>query len=394
MKEVQNKNDEAKRLNEELNKELKEYNPESKEEFQGYEVKEEKPEKKKKEKKKKTPKQIAKRVAIILAVIILLPTAVILGMWAIGKSSLFGGKMDMSNAVDGVKVQNKGDLVIYKGHKYQYNEDITNILFMGVDKENLDSKDTKLKMRGAGQSDTIFLAAMDTSSGKVTLINVPRDIMTYVRSYDKDGKYDGKKLRQICLAYAYGDGKKKSCENVAYAVSKVLYGVPIQSYMSIDLSAISVLNDAIGGVNVQVIGDLTSADPSLKEGANVTLLGGQAETYVRSREFEPIDANLKRMQRQQQYITSYIQKALQEMKSDLTLPLDLLGLVSDNSVTNLSASKITYLATKVSGSSFSSDNIYSIDCKIKEGETGYAEYYPDETKLFEMILKVFYKQIS
>lgn len=393
MKEVQNKNDEAKRLNEELNQELKEYKQESKEEFQGYEVNEEKPEKKK-EKKKKTPKQIAKRVIIVMAVIILLPTAVILGMWAIGKSSLFGGKMDMSNAVDGVKVQNKGDLVIYKGHKYQYNENITNILFMGVDKENLDSKDTKLKMRGAGQSDTIFLAAMDTSSGKVTLINVPRDIMTYVRSYDKDGKYDGKKLRQICLAYAYGDGKKKSCENVAYAVSKVLYGVPIQSYMSIDLSAISVLNDAIGGVNVQVIGDLTSADPSLKEGANVTLLGGQAETYVRSREFEPIDANLKRMQRQQQYITSYIQKALQEMKSDLTLPLDLLNLISDNSVTNLSASKITYLATKVSGNSFSSDNIYSIDCKIKEGETGYAEYYPDETKLFEMILKVFYKQIS
>lgn len=393
MKEVQNKNDEAKRLNEELSKELKEYQPESKEEFQGYEVKEEKPEKKK-EKKKKTPKQIAKRVAIVLAVIILLPTAVILGMWAAGKSSLFGGKMDMSNAIDGVKVQNKGDLVIYKGHKYQYNENITNILFMGVDKENLDSKDTKLKMRGAGQSDTIFLAALDTSSGKVTLVNVPRDIMTYVRSYDKDGKYDGKKLRQICLAYAYGDGKKKSCENVAYAVSKVLYGVPIQSYMSIDLSAISVLNDAIGGVNVQVIGDLTSTDPSLKEGANVTLLGGQAETYVRSREFEPIDANLKRMQRQQQYVTSYIQKALQEMKSDLTLPLELLNLVSDNSVTNLSASKITYLATKVSGSSFSSDSIYSIDCKIKEGETGYAEYYPDETKLFEMVLKVFYKQIS
>ena len=393
MKEVQNKNDEAKRLNEELNKELKEYQPESKEEFQGYEVKEEKPEKKK-EKKKKTPKQIAKRVAIVLAVIILLPTAVILGMWAIGKSSLFGGKMDMSNAIDGVKVQNKGDLVIYKGHKYQYNENITNILFMGVDKDNLDSKDTKLKMRGAGQSDTIFLAAMDTSSGKVTLVNVPRDIMTYVRSYDKDGKYDGKKLRQICLAYAYGDGKKKSCENVAYAVSKVLYGVPIQSYMSIDLSAISILNDAIGGVNVQVIGDLTSTDPALKEGANVTLLGGQAETYVRSREFDPLDANMARMQRQQQYVTSYIQKALQEMKSNLTLPLDLLNLVSDNSVTNLSASKITYLATKVSGSSFSSDNIYSIDCKIKEGETGYAEYYPDETKLFEMVLKVFYKQIS
>ena len=72
MKEVQNKNltDEAKRLNEELDQNLKDLQPESKEEFQGFEVKEEKNEKKKKAKKKKTPKQIIKRVIIVLAVII------------------------------------------------------------------------------------------------------------------------------------------------------------------------------------------------------------------------------------------------------------------------------------------------------------------------------------
>ena len=72
MKEVQNKNhtDEAKRLNEELDQNLKDLQPESKEAFQGFEVKEEKNEKKKKVKKKKTPKQIIKRVIIVLAVII------------------------------------------------------------------------------------------------------------------------------------------------------------------------------------------------------------------------------------------------------------------------------------------------------------------------------------
>ena len=50
MKEVQNKNhtDEAKRLNEELDQNLKDLQPESKEAFQGFEVKEEKNEKKKK----------------------------------------------------------------------------------------------------------------------------------------------------------------------------------------------------------------------------------------------------------------------------------------------------------------------------------------------------------
>lgn len=393
MKEAQNKN-EINKLNEELGKEIQGYEPESKEEFRGFEAKEEKPEKKKKVKKKKTPKQIAKRVVIILAIVILLPTMVVLGMWAAGKSSLFRGNVSMEKAIDGAEVQNKGDLVVYKGHKYRYNEDITSILFMGIDREKVNSDEEYLKKHGAGQADTLFVAAVDTSTGKISLINVPRDIMANVKTYNDNGKYDGRKLRQLCLAYAYGDGKEKSCENTVEAVSKVLYGVPIDSYMSINLSAISVLNDAVGGVNVQVIGDLTGADPSLKEGANVTLLGDQAETYVRSREYDPIDANMARMQRQQQYITAFAGKALQEIRGDLTLPLDLLGLVSENAVTNLSATKITYLATAVANSSFSIDDIRNIDCTIKEGETGYAEYYPDETKLFEMILKVFYTQVS
>ena len=54
MKEVQNKVDEAKTLNDELKKELEGYDSETKEEFQGYEVKEEKPEKKKQKKKVST----------------------------------------------------------------------------------------------------------------------------------------------------------------------------------------------------------------------------------------------------------------------------------------------------------------------------------------------------
>lgn len=393
MKETQNKNDLSK-LNEELGKEIQGFEPEAKEEFQGFEVKEEKVEKKKKPKKKKTPRQIVKRVVIVLAVVILVPTAVVLGMWTAGKSSLFQGNVAMEKAIDGAEVQNKGDLVVYKGHKYRYNEDITSILFMGIDREKVNSDEEYLKEHGAGQSDTLFLAAVDTSTGKISLINVPRDIMANVKTYDEKGKYDGTKLRQICLAYAYGDGADKSCENTVEAVSKVLYGVPIDSYMSINLSAISVLNDAVGGVNVQVIGDLTGSDPSLKEGANVTLLGDQAETYVRSREYDPLDANMARMQRQQQYITSFARKTLQEVRGDLTLPLDLLNLVSENAVTNLSATKITYLATAVANSSFSTDDIQSIECTIKEGKTGYAEYYPDETKLFEMVLKVFYTQVS
>ena len=69
MKEVQNKNhtDEAKRLNEELDQNLKDLQPESKEAFQGFEVKEEKKAKKavlKKEGIKTGLKSVDKETAI------------------------------------------------------------------------------------------------------------------------------------------------------------------------------------------------------------------------------------------------------------------------------------------------------------------------------------------
>lgn len=401
MRETQNNQNENKKeadqLNLNLEKEIEHMDRTSGKEFQGYEPVSEKPKKEKKPKKpkkKKTPKQIVKRVLIVLAVIILVPVAAFFTLRALGKNFLFSGNVNMKNAVDGADVQNNGDLVIYKGHKYRYNENITSVLVMGVDREKVNSDEEYLKEYGAGQADTMFVAALDISSNKLSLISIPRDTMADIKMYDEKGKYTGTRNTQLCLAYAYGDGKELSCTNAVDAVSNVLYGIPIDSYVSINLSAISILNDAVGGVNVQVIGDLTSVDPDLKEGANVTLLGDQAETYVRTREHEPLDANLERMRRQQQYITAFIQKGLQETRNDIMLPVDLLNLISDNAVTNVSVPKLTYLATEALGVSFSSDDIYSIDCDIKEGDSGYAEYYPDETKLFELVLDVFYTRID
>lgn len=401
MRETQNNQNENKKeadqLNLNLEKEIEHMDRTSGEEFQGYEPVSEKPKKEKKPKipkKKKTPKQIVKRVLIVLAVIILVPVAAFFTLRALGKNFLFSGNVNMKNAVDGADVQNNGDLVIYKGHKYRYNENITSVLVMGVDREKVNSDEKYLKEHGAGQADTMFVAALDTSSSKMSLISIPRDTMADIRTYNEKSKYTGTRNTQLCLAYAYGDGGELSCTNTVDAVSNVLYGIPIDSYVSINLSSISILNDAVGGVNVRVIGDLTGVDPDLKEGANVTLLGDQAETYVRTREHEPLDANLERMRRQQQYITAFIQKGLQETRSDIMLPVDLLNLISDNAVTNVSVPKLTYLATEALGVSFSSDDIYSIDCDIKEGDSGYAEYYPDETKLFELVLKVFYTRID
>ncbi|MDD3185462.1 MAG: LCP family protein [Anaerostipes sp.] len=394
MKEIHNDKLNLDELNQQLDARIQKTEMDVNEEFQGHQPKKKEPKKRKNGKKKLTKRQIGKRIGLTVLGILLVILLAIVIAWAIGKSGLFGKDVDMEKGADGANISQNGEIIVYKGKKYRYNDNITSILCMGIDKASLDSNDKTLKKRGAGQSDSLFLLVMDTTSMKTTIVNVSRDIMTDVRNYDEKGKYTGTSLQQVCLAYASGDGKKLSCTNTVTAVSKLLYGMPIDSYISIDLSAISTLNDAIGGVSVQVLEDLTSQDPVLKQGANVTLLGDQAETYVRSREHDPVDANNARMRRQQQYVSAFAKKAISEMKSDITLPVNMLNSLSDNAVTNLTGSKILYLSSLVVRNSVSFDNIVNIEGTYKEGKSGYAEYYADDTKLFEMVLSVFYEEVK
>ena len=106
---------------------------------------------------------------------------------------------------------------------------------------------------------------LDTKTGKSRLIAISRDTMTDVNVYSDLGNFIGTEKLQLCLAYTYGDGKEKSCENTVRAVSRLFYGMPVAAYAALDLDAITVLTDAVGGVEVPVTKDLTIQNPSLKE---------------------------------------------------------------------------------------------------------------------------------
>lgn len=334
--------------------------------------------------------KIYKKILIVILALILAAVLGVVGMFAMGKGALFKDLVNMKNAVDGAQTKDNGDLVIYKGNKYRYNKDVTSILCMGIDNEEI-ADDETLKNKGAGQADSIFLIVIDTKKNKTTLLNISRDSEVDINVYDEDMKYQGVKKAQLCLSYAYGDGKEKSCENTVTSVKRLLYGMPIDSYISMNLSGIGVLNDAIGGVDVTVLEDLSKADAALYQGANVTLHGDQAETYVRYRDVysSDIGTNNNRMERQKQYVSAFIQKAITQSKEDITLPLELYRKVSDYSVTNLGASKMSYLASLAGKSGILDAQIVTVPGKVVE-KNGFARYDVDDKALFEIILDVFY----
>ena len=73
------------------------------------------------------------------------------------------------------------------------------------------------------------------------------------------------------LPYSFGDGKVTSCQYMVDAVSNLFYGMPINGYVALNMNAVAMINDAVGGVTVTVPEDMTQVDPSFAEG------GGDAD---------------------------------------------------------------------------------------------------------------------
>lgn len=283
------------------------------------------------------------------------------------------------------ETENNGEYITYKGKKYEYNKNMTNILCMGIDKREIDST---TENGTGGQADVIILLALDTSTGKITMLNVSRELMTNVRVYSAQGNYIGTNFEQICLSYAYGDGKETSCENVVKSVQQVFYNIPIMSYFALDLDGISVVNDSIGGVDVKSPETIAG----FIKGETYHLEGKMAEDFIQKRSFEIVDANNYRNIRQKIYIQAFMKKAIKEIKSDFTTFIDLYNASSDYSCTNINLTKASYLAGVAISNNNTKTQILNVPGTIKKGER-YAEYYIDEEKFYEIFLDVFYKPV-
>lgn len=360
-----------------------------------------KPDSKARKKSSRKQKAPRKKKGPLIAVLIIFGILVLLLVTAVGAYFYLNKKGEAQlkknqsiasiTAPEEASSEDDGKTIVYNGAKYKYNEDNINILFMGVDR---DMQDTGEKVIGEnGQADVLIWAALDSKTGHLSLINISRDAMVDVNKYNVEDKYLGTDKMQLCLAYSYGDGKEKSCENTLQSVSRLMYGMPVNAYVAIDYSAIAPLNDAIGGVTVNVLEDLTQSDSALKAGKTVTLHGEQAQTYVRSRNTEVLDSNNQRMERQKQYIDAFLQQAISQTKKNLTLPVTLYNDVSDYMVTNISASEVTHLATLMIQNGVSGGDILTVPGEVTQGDV-YAEFNPDDKELYKLILSVFYKEIK
>ncbi len=334
-------------------------------------------------------KKVLKRVLIIVGILLLLAAAIAACGFAVLYNS---GKNELKH--DDVKIEapekvesvDDGKYVYYKGGKYKFNPDIMNLLFIGIDENNGNETDG---IGNNGQSDVLAVAAINSEKSKVTIINIPRDIMTDVKVFSPSGGYSGTEKMQIALSFAYGDGGDTSCVNTMAAVRSLFYNIPISSYFALKMEGVPELNDSIGGVDVKS----TETIRIFEKGEKYHLEGSDALLFVRARDMYTVDANLKRNLRQRVYLNAFIKKFVNKTKGDIGVPISVFNATKPFSFTNLNANKITYLATEFILNKDMKIEMKSIPVTVeKKGEN--AANYVKEDEFYEMFLDTFYDKVD
>ena len=153
------------------------------------------------------------------------------------------------------------------------------------------------------------------------------------------------------------------------------------------MDAVAVINDAVGGVSVQVMDDMTMVDPSFVQGETVTLEGEQALKYVRNRKELDDTTNLHRMERQRQYMQALYEKLMACVDGDAGFTAKLLLAVNDYVTSDCSVTQLQELADFLTACDM--PDIDTIDGENVKGEE-FMEFYPDEEELRQYVMDHFY----
>ncbi len=270
--------------------------------------------------------------------------------------------------------------------KYFPRQDINVFLIMGIDK--LGKVESSGSYRNSGACDVVALAIFDESDKSYRILCLNRDLMLKMPVLGVGGKKAGSVTQQLALAHTYGEGLKDSCENVKTTVSDFLYGLEIDYYVSLNMDAIGILNDSVGGVRVNVTDDFSAVDPTIKKG-EMLLNAQQALTFVQTRKGVGDEMNLSRMERHKEYMNGFFEALGTKLDSNSKFAISAMKNVSDYMVTDCSPEVLGTFASRYSD--YVLKEIVTVEGINSVGD-GYMEFYPDEEKLDSLILRLFYEE--
>ena len=376
--------------------------------------------KKKKRRKKRTGNRAYKVLGILFALLASIAAVLCLAFVVLYKS----GEASLANAVEN-KVPTAGnfdeeaaklareqagldtvtwqdDWVALDGKAYEYDEDIINLLFLGIDRAGSISTETNLDNWEAGQADAIFILSLNPNKKTIRIVGIPRNSMVDVDIYDQNARQMETIHNQICLQYGYAGGGENGLNAMKEAASKLLYDLPIHGAFAIGYDAVSIINDKVGGVTVEVLEDMPEKNKAFVLGNTVHLDGSMALQYVRERDYYQLGSPTLRLKRQKQYITALMQAAKTCVKQDPLVVTDLYNSITRYMNTDVTLDEAVYLVRQALDYQFDGDSFYliqgddvSVPFTRKDGtEDFYDDYYLREDSIRQTMIDAFYDEVK
>lgn len=280
--------------------------------------------------------------------------------------------------------------ITWKDKDYQYNSLITTILYAGLD--STDPLKASETYSNKARADSVSVVILDKKKKKMSILALNRDTMTEIRRYTRTGEDMGTYVSHLGYAYSYGDGGEVSCEDLKEAVENLL-GISIDEYAVTNQSSITSINDLVGGVTVTVPNDdLAAMYPELKKGAVVTLDDSNVKDFLQHRDTAADFSNEGRIERQQAYVTAYVDLLKNRLASEPDQLWQEIGQMNDYLQTSITKNKYLSLARLLEKVSFTDADYYRPAGKDSAGEL-HDEFYVDEDALQQLVIDLFYEEV-
>ena len=320
-------------------------------------------------------KKLKLRDIIVLLVILVLVVA-----------TLYCVIMIVENAMQDKKTTSpteQSKTIVRDGVAYYPRQDMVVILVAGIDEFGPVANSGTYN--NPGEADMVSLVIFDQKKETMDVLALNRDTMLDMTVLGVGGKPAGTRFGQLALAHTYGSGLSDSAENLKSAVSSFLYDLKIDYYVTMNMDAIALINDAVGGVTVEVEEDFSAIDPTIGKGS-VKLNGQQAVHYLRSRQGLGDQLNLTRMERQERYMTSFVEILRGKLQENPSLALTVYEELAPYMVTDLSANALAGLVDFYSD--YTMGQIHSV--KGENVVEEFMEYHVDKDALDKLILQLLY----
>lgn len=275
--------------------------------------------------------------------------------------------------------------LVIDGVSYFPRQDIRVFLFMGIDREGPVADSGSYKNEGA--ADVILTLIFDETQKEYTILALNRDSMVTMPVLGLGGKIAGSKIAQLALSHTYGNGLRQSCVNTRSTVSDLLYGITIHQYISMNMDAISILTDAVGGIKVNVTDDFSLIDSSLVKG-EIVLNGEQAYKFIRNRKDVGDQLNLSRMERHNEFLKGFIDAYQTNVGNNVSYAMEVYNELSPYIVTDCSDQTLMNLLSRFYEYEFV-EILSPAGANVRGKE--FMEFYIDEENLQQIILSLLFE---